>query len=92
MMTWFFGLRKLERGLSLSVRLRGFSDLRFHDLRHVHATNLDSLGFSIASIGKQLGHSSDSRVTLRYINRSKEATRQVADALDIFHKLVYGKH
>jgi hypothetical protein len=49
---------------------------------------LDLLGFSIAAIGKQLGHTSDSRVTLRYINRDKEATRQVADALDEFHQSV----
>lgn len=83
-----FGLTEIRKGFKSVCSIAGLSDLRFHDLRHVHATNLDSLGFSIASIGKQLGHSSNSTVTLRYINRNKEATRQVADALDTFHKSV----
>ncbi len=83
-----FGFSEIRKGFKSACKIAGLPDLRFHDLRHVHATNLDSLGFSIAAIGKQLGHSSDSRVTLRYINRDKEATRQVADALDEFHQSV----
>ena len=81
-----FGLSEIRKGFKSVCKIAGFSDLRFHDLRHVHATNLDSLGFSIASIGKQLGHTSDSRVTLCYINRNTEAVRQVVNALDEFHK------
>jgi integrase len=80
-----FGLTEIRKGFKSACKIAGLSDLRFHDLRHCHATNLDSLGFSIAAIGKQLGHSGDSKVTLRYINRDKEATRQVANALDGFY-------
>jgi integrase len=86
-----FGFSEIRKGFKSACKIAGLPDLRFHDLRHVHATNLDALGFSIAAIGKQLGHSSDSRVTLRYINRNKEATRQVADALDTFHKLAHSE-
>jgi integrase len=80
-----FSVSEVRKSFKSACKIAELSDLRFHDLRHVHASFLDSLGFSIASIGKQLGHSSDSRITLRYINRNKEATRKVADALDAFH-------
>jgi integrase len=59
-------------------------DLRFHDLRHTHATRLDDLGFSMAKIAGQLGHT-QLQTTLRYVNRDKEAVKQVASALDIFN-------
>lgn len=80
-----FGVSEVRKSFKTACKLAELSDLRFHDLRHVHATNLDNLGFSIAAIGKQLGHTSDSRVTLRYINRTEESIRRVADALDDFH-------
>jgi integrase len=81
-----FCVSEVRKGFKSACKSSGLSDLRFHDLRHCHASMLDALGFSIAAIGKQLGHSSDSRVTLRYINRNKEATRQVADKLDRYHE------
>ncbi len=82
-----FGVSEIRIGFKSACKSAELLNLRFHDLRHCHASLLDSLGFSIAFIGNQLGHSSDSRVTLRYINRDKEATRQVANALDEFHRL-----
>lgn len=81
-----FSVSEVRASFKTACKVAGLSDLRFHDLRHCHASMLDSLGFSIASIGKQLGHSSDSRVTLRYINRNKESVRQVANSLDDFYK------
>jgi integrase len=83
-----FGVSEVRKSFKTACKVAGLSDLRFHDLRHVHATNLDRLGFSIAAIGKQLGHTSDSKVTLRYINQTDESTRQVASALDDFHREV----
>lgn len=59
-------------------------DLRFHDLRHTHATRLDDLGFSMAKIAGQLGHT-QLQTTLRYVNRDKTAVKQVASALDVFN-------
>ena len=59
----------------------GLDDLRMHDLRHSHATRLDDLGFSLAKIGAQLGHT-QVQTTLRYVNRDKDAVKQVAAALD----------
>jgi integrase len=62
----------------------GLDNLRFHDLRHTHGSRLDELGFSLAKIGAQLGHT-QVQTTLRYINRDKSAVRQVAQALDVFN-------
>ena len=59
----------------------GLEGLRFHDLRHTHATRLDDLGFSLAKISGQLGHHVV-QTTLRYVNRDKTAVQQVAEALD----------
>lgn len=59
-------------------------DVRFHDLRHTHATRLDDLGFSLAKIANQLGHT-QFQTTLRYVNRDKSAVKQVASALDTFN-------
>lgn len=86
-----FSVSEVRKSFKSACKIASLSDLRFHDLRHVHASILDSLGFSIAAIGKQLGHSSDSRITLRYINRNKEATRQIANVLDEFHISVHSK-
>jgi integrase len=58
--------------------------VRFHDLRHTHATRLDDLGFSLAKIANQLGHT-QFQTTLRYVNRDKTAVKQVASALDLFN-------
>lgn len=63
------------------VGLEGF---RGHDLRHTHATRLDDMGFSLAKIGAQLGHT-QVQTTLRYVNRDKTAIKQVASALDAFN-------
>lgn len=60
------------------------NDVRFHDLRHTHATRLDDLGFSMAKIAGQLGHT-QLQTTLRYVNRDKTAVKQVASALDVFN-------
>jgi integrase len=59
------------------------SDLRFHDLRHTHATRLDGLGFSLAKIGTQLGHT-QVQTTLRYVNRTFDEAKRMAEALDVY--------
>src|SRR2546423_1390210 len=59
----------------------GLPDVRFHDLRHTHGSRLDELGFSLAKIGAQLGHT-QVQTTLRYVNRDRSGVKQVAAALD----------
>ena len=69
------------RSACIDANLEG---VRFHDLRHTHASRLDDLGFSLAKIGGQLGHTV-LQTTLRYVNRDKTAIHQVANALDTFN-------
>ncbi|MCW2957036.1 MAG: Phage integrase, partial [Thermoleophilia bacterium] len=77
-----FGVKEIRKGFKSACRVANLDDLRFHDLRRCHATRLDELGFSIAAIGNQLGHSGDYKVTLRYISRDEQSIRRVADVLD----------
>jgi integrase len=80
-----FGITDNVKRSFTSVRKEvGLNDLRFHDLRHSLATRLNDLGFSLANIGSQLGHT-QLQTTLRYINRDKSSIKQVANALDVFN-------
>jgi integrase len=80
-----FGVKSvIRKGFNKACEEAGLKGLRMHDLRHTHATRLDDLGFSLAKIGGQLGHTVV-QTTLRYVNRDKAAVRQVAAALDVFH-------
>ena len=74
-------VRQGFRNACIEAKLDG---VRFHDLRHTHASRLDDLGFSLAKIGNQLGHTV-LQTTLRYVNRDKAAIQQVANALNDFN-------
>jgi integrase len=74
----------VKRSFTTVRRETGLNDLRFHDLRHSHATRLDDLGFSLSKIANQLGHT-QLQTTLRYVNRDKTAIKQVANALNLFN-------
>lgn len=83
-----FGIKVEVRGaFRRTCNEAGLVGLRFHDLRHTHATRLDELGFSLAKIGAQLGHTVV-QTTLRYVNRDSAAVQQVAAALDRFNEVV----
>lgn len=58
--------------------------LRFHDLRHNHASELVDANVNLALIQKRLGHS-DIRTTQLYMHPGDEAARTVADTLDSLH-------
>jgi len=81
-----FGIsNNIRQGFRNACKEAKLFGLRFHDLRHTHATRLDDLGFSLAKIGMQLGHT-QLQTTLRYVNRDKASIKQVANALDGFNK------
>lgn len=80
-----FGIENnIKRAFTSARKEAGLDDVRFHDLRHTHGSRLDELGFSLAKIGAQLGHT-QLQTTLRYVNRNKAGMRQVATALDSFN-------
>jgi integrase len=79
-----FGIeRDMRHSFNGACKEAGLEKIRMHDLRHTHATRLDDLGFSLAKIGGQLGHTV-MQTTLRYVNRDKAAVLQVAAALDAY--------
>ena len=81
-----FGFRdNVKKSFASARRQAGLDDVRFHDLRHTHGSRLDDLGFSLAKIGSQLGHS-QVQTTLRYVNRDKAGIKQVAVALDAYNQ------
>lgn len=80
-----FGIKcEVRIGFRNACKEANLEGVRFHDLRHTHASRLDDLGFSIAKIGGQLGHTVI-QTTLRYVNRDKTAIYKVANVLDTFN-------
>ena len=72
------------------VRVReqaGLPDLRFHDLRHTHATRLVSAHIPLSEVGRVLGHT-QANTTYRYVNANVETAKRAAAALDEFNKTV----
>ncbi|HEY0460887.1 MAG TPA: site-specific integrase [Pyrinomonadaceae bacterium] len=76
-----FGISEVKKSFKPACKKAGLLDLRFHDLRHCHASKLDELGFSVPEIAGQLGHT-QIQTTMRYVNRHKERIKKVMLALD----------
>lgn len=79
-----FDIDNVKRAFKTACEAARIDDMRFHDLRHTHASRLDELGFSLSKIGAQLGHT-QIQTTARYVNRDRTGVRQVAAALDAFN-------
>jgi integrase len=62
----------------------GLADLRFHDLRHTHATRLVSKQVPLSEVGRMLGHT-QANTTFRYVNANVETARRTAAVLDEFN-------
>src|SRR5262245_35945360 len=62
-------------------------NLRFHDLRHTHATSLVGAQMPLAEVGRVLGHTQPS-TTFRYVNINADTARRAADLLDQFNTAV----
>jgi integrase len=79
-----FGIDSVKRAFKTAREAAEIDGVRFHDLRHTHASRLDELGFSLSKIGAQLGHT-QVQTTARYVNRDRAGVQQVAAALDAFN-------
>lgn len=60
-------------------------DVRFHDLRHTHATRLVSAHIPLSEVGRVLGHT-QANTTYRYVNANVETARRAASVIDEFNK------
>jgi integrase len=59
-------------------------DVRFHDLRHTHATRLVSAHIPLSEVGRVLGHT-QANTTYRYVNANVETARRAAAVIDEFN-------
>lgn len=74
----------ISKGFAARAAKAGFSDLRFHDLRHTHATLLLQAGVPVAAVSARLGHA-NAAITLGIYSHStsdaEAAAAQVAGSL-----------
>lgn len=70
----------ISRLFDTFVTKTGLPDIRFHDLRHVHASMLISAGVPLAVISKRLGHSTIAITSDLYGHLLRGANREAAEA------------
>jgi integrase len=71
-------LTRLRRAWARIRREAALGDVRFHDLRHAHASILISRGCSLAVVGAALGHT-QAQTTMRYAHLMDDALRDAAN-------------
>jgi integrase len=80
-----FGIvSNVKRSFTAARKSAGLLDVRFHDLRHTHATRLVSLHLPLSEVGRVLGHTQPN-TTYRYVNANVETARRASAALDAFN-------
>lgn len=80
-----FGIKNDFKKAFDSVRKEtGLQDLRFHDLRHTHATRLVTAHMPLSEVGRVLGHT-QANTTFRYVNANVETARRAAALIDEFN-------
>ena len=80
-----FGVANVKKAFSRARIVAGLPDLRFHDLRHTHATRLVAGHVPLSEVGRVLGHT-QANTTYRYVNANVETAKRAAAVLDEFNK------
>lgn len=81
-----FGIGDNVRKAFNSARsVAGLPDVRFHDLRHTHATRLVASHIPLSEVGRALGHT-QANTTYRYVNANVETARRAAAVLNEFNR------
>jgi len=80
-----FGIvSNVKRSFTAARNAAGLPDVRFHDLRHTHATRLVGAHIPLSEVGRVLGHSQPN-TTYRYVNANVETAKRASAALDAFN-------
>jgi integrase len=80
-----FGIKTSAKSAFNNAKKKaGLSDLRFHDLRHSHATRLVGGQMPLPEVGRVLGHTQPT-TTFRYVNVNEETAKRAADVLNRFN-------
>lgn len=83
-----FGIKtSVKSAFTKARRDAGLLDVRFHDLRHTHATRLVSSHMALSEVGRVLGHT-QANTTFRYVNANVETARRAARLIDQFNESV----
>lgn len=77
----------VKTAFSKARQAAGLLDVRFHDLRHTHATRLVGAHMPLSEVGRVLGHT-QANTTFRYVNANVETSRRAARLIDEFNKSV----
>jgi integrase len=77
--------RNVIRVMKRIIKSIGITDIRFHDIRHTHASFLIAAGIDIVRISNRLGHSSP-RTTLEFYAHLLQSSDN--DIADTFHNAV----
>ena len=81
-----FGIKtSVKNSFNKAKTKAGLPDLRFHDLRHTHATRLVGGSMPLSEVGRMLGHTQPS-TTYRYVNANADTARRAVDLLNQFNK------
>jgi integrase len=77
-------LDNVKRSFTAARAAAGLLDVRFHDLRHTHATRLVAAHIPLSEVGRVLGHTQPN-TTYRYVNANVETAKRASAALDAFN-------
>jgi integrase len=83
-----FGISdNIKKAFNTARRIAGLPDVRFHDLRHTHATRLISMHMPLSEVGRLLGHT-QANTTLRYVNANIETARRAAALINEYNRSI----
>jgi integrase len=81
-----FGIKtNAKTSFNKAMKEVGLSGVRFHDLRHTHASRLVSANIPLSEVGRALGHT-QANTTFRYVNSNVETAKRAAVVLNKFNK------
>lgn len=72
----------ISKRFTFIIADNGLPALRFHDLRHIHATLLIHSGANIQATAKRMGHSSIKTTIQTYIHSMEDVDKTTSDLLD----------
>lgn len=75
------GVKNMSRAFRGLLKKCKIKDLRFHDLRHTHATMLITEGYDINEVAKRLGHDNPSVTLKTYSHFMPQRDRDAAEAI-----------
>ena len=74
---------RLRSAFKRTLKEYGLRDIRFHDLRHLFASNCIRMNFDVKSLSEILGHANASMTLNRYVHTTLDTKRQYMNLIKI---------